>query len=79
LIISEEEIHKFIQLTNSRMDLIFPDTKKVATAGVTDNTMRGKLIKIQNHVLDRTASVCSQKNIPRNVRLILSFFFTSTM
>jgi hypothetical protein len=52
LIISEEEIHKFIQLTNSRMDLIFPDTKKVATAGVTDNTMRGKLIKIQNQVLE---------------------------
>jgi hypothetical protein len=79
LIISEEEIHKFIQLTNSRMNLIFPDTKKVATAGVTDNTMRGKLIKIQNQVLDRTASVCSQKNIPRNIKLILSFFFTSTM
>ena len=34
------------------MDLIFPDTKKVATAGVTDNTMRGKLIKIQNQVLE---------------------------
>ena len=79
LIISEEEIHKLIQPINSRMDLICPDTKKEARAGTTDNTMSGRLIKIQNLVLDNTASVCIQKNIPLNVKLIFPFFFTTTM
>ena len=68
--ISEEEINKFIQLINSKIDLIFPDTKNETITGITDNAMRGRLIKSQNLVLDKIAFVFIQKNAPWNVKLI---------
>lgn len=58
---SEEEIIKFIQLINNKIDFIFPDSKNEAMAGITDNTMKGRLIKSQNLILDKTAFVCIQK------------------
>ena len=42
---SEAEITAFIQLTNNKIDLRFPDRKNDAMAGTADNTRRGKLIK----------------------------------
>lgn len=77
--ISEAEIHKLIQLINNNTDLIFPDTYNETMAGTTDNAMRGRLIKIQNLILDKTAFVCSQKNVPRNVKLISPFLFITKM
>ncbi|BCD29578.1 hypothetical protein BC30102_2614 [Bacillus cereus] len=69
----------FIQHTNNKIDLIFPDTKDDIMAGTTDNTIIGKLIKIQNRVLDRSAFVFSQKNIPLQVRLISPILFITIM
>jgi len=79
LIISAAEINKLIQLIINKVDLIFPDAKNENKAGTTDNTIKGKLIKIQNLVLDKMASVCSQKNTPRNVKLIFPFLFMTMM
>ncbi|KOP83898.1 hypothetical protein AMS60_02475 [Bacillus sp. FJAT-21945] len=77
--ISEPEITAFIQLTNNKIDLISSDKKNDAMAGTTDKTMRGKLIKTQNLGFDRIALVCSQKNIPLNVKLMSPFLFMTMM
>jgi hypothetical protein len=77
--ISEAEINKFIQLTNKKMDLIYSDTKNDAMTGTTDKAMKGRLIKTQNLGLDRTAFVCSQKNIPLNVKLMSPLLFITIM
>ncbi|AOM11180.1 hypothetical protein BTI247_27910 [Bacillus thuringiensis Bt18247] len=63
----------FIQHIYNKIDLIFPDTKNEIMAGTTDNTIIGKLIKIQNLVLDKTAFVFNQKNLLLNVKLISPF------
>lgn len=65
----------FIQHTNNKIDLIFPDTYNDTIAGTTDSTIMGRLIKIQNLVLDKIAFVFSQKNIPLHVKLISPFLF----
>ncbi len=63
----------FNQHINNMIDLIFPDTKNDITAGTTDNTTMGRLIKIQNLILDKIAFVFNQKNIPLNVKLTSPF------
>ncbi|GAB6459345.1 hypothetical protein bcgnr5371_13320 [Bacillus cereus] len=73
--ISEAEIIEFIQHTNNKIDLILPDTKDDIMAGMTDSTIIGKLIKVQNLALDRIAFVFSQKNIPLRVKLISPLLF----
>ncbi len=69
----------FIQHINNKIDLIFPDTKDDIMAGTTDNTIIGKLIKIQNLALDKIAFVFNQKNIPLQVRLISPILFITIM
>lgn len=69
----------FIQHINNKINLIFPDTKNDIMAGTTDNTIIGKLIKIQNLVLDKTAFVFNQKNILLNVKLISPFLLITKM
>ena len=64
----------FNQHINNMIDLIFPDTKNDITAGTTDNTTMGRLIKIQNLILDKIAFVFNQKNIPLNVKLTSPFY-----
>jgi hypothetical protein len=56
-------------------DLISPDTKNEIIAGITDNTIKGKLIKTQNLFLERIAFVLSQKYRPLNVKLISPLLF----
>lgn len=77
--ISAEEITEFIQHTNNKIDWIFPDTQNDIMPGTTDNTRKGKLIKTKNLDLDKIAFVCSQKNIPLNVKLISPFLFMTRM
>ena len=66
-------MNAFIQHINNKIDLIFPDTYNDTIAGTTDSTIIGKLIKIQNLILDKIAFVFSQKNIPLNVKLTSPF------
>lgn len=79
LMISEAEIKEFIQLTNKKIDLISSDKKNDTMTGTTDKAMKGKLIKTQNLGLDRIAFVCSQKNIPLNVKLMSPFLLITIM
>lgn len=77
--ISEEEIIEFIQPINNKINLISPDTKNDIVTGTKDKAMNGRLIKIQNLILDNTAFVCIQKNVPLNVKLISPFLFITMM
>ncbi len=78
LMISEAEMTALIQLTNTMIGLILLGTYKAIMAGITDNTIKGKLIKNQNLDLDKTALVFSQKN-PLKVKLISPFLFMVTI
>lgn len=55
--------------------LLSPDTKNEVIAGITDNTIKGKLIKTKNLFLERIAFVLSQKYIPLKVKLISPLLF----
>ena len=59
--ISEAEMIKLNQLINNKSALRSPVTKNEAIAGIHVKPIKGKLIKIQNLFLERTAFVWSQK------------------
>lgn len=79
LTISEPEINALIQLTNNKMDCKSLGVNNDMMAGTPDNTIKGEVIKNQNLVFDRTAFVCSQKNMPLKVKLISPLFLMMTI
>jgi len=73
------EIKVFIQLTNNKMLFISSDDTNDKMNGNIDNVTKGRLINTQNLALDKIASVCIQKNMPLNVKLISPFLIITMM
>ena len=73
LIISELDKNVLTQLIYSNTAFTSFVTKNEIRNGSTDKVKKGKLINVKNLPFCKGAFVCSQKKVPRNVRLMSPF------